>query len=313
VTAPTSAHLHTVDTFDGWQMKYILTCLLAFYAHAALAYSSIPCPTPQSNDIVLLVAGQSNGGSYGDVAYQPPLSGTPGGDIQVWFGTGICYPLNDALAGFPPPPMSGSGGSIWTRFSQLLRDHYPSWTGRLVLVNIAKNGTPVVSWANGAGNYPRIAAAVSVLSSLGWSPKAMVFMGGESDGIAGNSYTQVFNAINSMVDGVRLAGHTWPIFVGVTTTCRFSTSATPIGVDFESLTNAATRDYQAAAQRIYQQSEVQRALMAMNDPSRSVYIGPNTDLISAANRWDQCHMASYAQWLSAQLTLDVLVRAGLVP
>lgn len=297
-------------------MNWILTAIFLLFASPALAYGPITCPAAQPNDIVLILAGQSNNGAYGDVGYQPPATN---GDVQIWWGTGTCYPLNDGLAGFPSPWMPLSGGSIWTRFSQLLRDQSPSWTGRLVIVDIAQNGSPITSWAQTGPFYSRIQTAVNLLTAGGWTSRAMLFMGGESDALSGATYSDVSAAIFSMTAGVRTAGNTFPIFMGITTTCRaIPNPAKPngidgAGVDFENLATPASRDYHVSSLRMYQQSEVHRALMASANQAASVFLGPNTDMISATNRWDMCHMNSYAQWLSAQMWLDYLRRAELVP
>ena len=301
-------------------MRAIIAFLFLCFCVPAHGYGSMPCPSAQPSDIAIILAGQSNNGSYGDVGYQPQLSGTPGGDIQIWWGTGDCYPLNDGLAGFPPPWMPNSGGSIWTRFSQLLRDQNPTWTGRLIIVNIAQNGSPITSWANGVsgGNFPRIQTAVSLLAAKGWAARAMVFLGGESDAMAPYDYNAVSAAITSMLSGIRGAGNTFSVFMGITSTCRaVPNPAKPngidgAGVDFESLAIPAARDYRVSAQRMHQQSEVQRAVWNAFHAGAIQGI-VNTDLISATNRWDQCHMNSYAQWLAAQMTLDALTRSGLIP
>lgn len=299
--------------------RFFASLFFVMLPAVAFGYGAIPCPAASPDDIPIILTGQSQAGSYGDVAFQPPLSGTPTGDIQIWFGTSTCYPLNDALAGFPAPWMPGSGGSIATRVSQLLRDQYPNWPGRLVIVNIAQNGVPITNWGQSGPNYPRIQTAVNILSAGGWTPKALIFMGGESDAMAGQSYAMVKAALDSMVDGRRTAGDTYPIFIGLSTTCRAvpdpgqPNGIASAGIDFELLTNAETREYQAASLRMHQQSEVQRAIWTMNDPSRNVSVGPNFDLISAFNRWDRCHDANYAQWLSAQMLIDTLQRAGLTP
>lgn len=300
-------------------MKSLFSIIFLLFASPALAYGPMTCPAAQPNDLVLILAGQSNNGAYGDVGYQPPMSGSPSGDVQIWWGTGTCYPLNDGLAGFPSPWMPNSGGSIWTRFSQLLRDQNPTWTGRLIIVDIAQNGSPITSWAPTSGNYPRIQAAVNLLAADGWTPRALLFMGGESDAMNGATYSDVSAAITGMVSGIRTAGNTFPIFMGITTTCRATPNAAKpngidgAGVDFETLAIPATRDYHTSALRMYQQSEVHRALMASGNPATGTYLGPITDMISATNRWDMCHMNSYAQWLSAQMWVDYLGRAELIP
>ena len=92
-------------------MRAIIAFLFLCFCVPAHGYGSMPCPSAQPSDIALILAGQSNNGSYGDVGYQPQLSGTPGGDIQIWWGTGDCYPLNDGLAGFPANSGSGGGGA----------------------------------------------------------------------------------------------------------------------------------------------------------------------------------------------------------
>lgn len=292
----------------------------------ALAYTSVTCPTPSENDLVIIVAGQSNAGSYGDVAYQ----GSGATDIQIYFGNSLCYPLYDALAGFPSPPVNPAGyppmptpgGSIWTRFAKLYHDANPSWTGKVIIVDIAQNGVPIGNWRNGGPNYPNIATAVSVLASKGWAVDAFFFMDGESDAMAPYSFTQVSTWLDSMVDGRRAAGDAYPFFIGVNSTCRAVPDASkfnglnPAGTDFQTLANPATRDYAAVAQRMYQQSEVQRAIFSVEDASKGLYIGANTDLISGASRWDGCHMADYGQWVAARLWVDVTTRgqaAGIIP
>lgn len=296
-------------------LRVAIVAAIILVAGPAFAYNPIPCPTAGPNDIVLLVGGQSNAGSYGDVGFQP----TTGGDIQIWYATGACYPLADQMVGVPPPPPPNGGGSIWTRFAQLYRNAYPLFTGRIVIVMIAEGGVPISNWAQGGQDYPRIKTAVDALANLGWKPSAFLFMDGESDGMSGSSYDVVTAALNSFVNGQRAAGYTYPIFIGINSTCRAVPDSAkqngidPAGVDFETLSNPAAQDYRTPAARMYQQSEVQRALWTMNDPARNVSIGANTDLISGYNRWDGCHENSYAQWVSAQLWFDVLKRAHALP
>ena len=150
-------------------MKLLIAVLLFCLAliAPANAYVAMPCPPAQPGDVAIIVAGQSNAGSYGDLGFQPLNSNTPANDVQIWFGTGVCYPLNDSMAGFTPPIMPLSGGSIWTRFSQLLRDQRPAFTGRLIVVNIAQNGVPITNWSQTGPDYPRIQTAINVLAANG--------------------------------------------------------------------------------------------------------------------------------------------------
>jgi len=284
-------------------MKKLLASL-CFICAQALAYSEIPCPTPQSGDVVVIVAGQSNAGSYGDVAYYEPNN-----DVQFYFGNGKCYPLADALAGFPVPPMPNSGGSIWTRFASIYHAAYPSG-GRIIYANIARNGVPIQNWRAPDGqDYPRIQQAVTGLAAKGWTDiRAMLFMGGETDAMAPyGSGALATSALNTMVDGIRANGNSFPVFVGIVSTCRFKTDGTSAGTDFQALSRTE------AASRMAKQHEIQSALMKIEAPVKGLYAGANTDLISPSSRWDNCHLNGYGQWLAAQMWFDLLTQKGLLP
>lgn len=281
-------------------MRFLFILLAAFSLHAS-AYNAIPCPTPQANDVVIIVAGQSNAGSYGDVAHYQANS-----DVQLWFGTGTCYPLADGLAGFSPPP-GGGGGSIWTRFASIYHAANPAG-GRIVLVDIANNGVPIQNWRQAGPDYPRIAMAVGALAVKGWSPRVMLFMGGETDAMAPyGSQAATTASLLSMVDGMRANGYTFPVFVGLSTTCRFKLNGTDAGVDFNLLTRAE------AAARLAKQFDIQTGILNAVDASRGLHIGVNTDLLGGAARWDRCHLNDYGQWVAAQMWFDMLTLTELLP
>lgn len=276
-------------------------CLLFFFLGCPVSAQQIAC-SPQANDIVLVIAGQSNGGSYGDVAYVPPNTG------GVQFSNGNCYVLKDPLVGLVTPGTPGSGGSIWSRLWQdmTLPGHLPM--RRLVVVDIVDYGTPSSNWAATGPDFHRLTQAKTELAAAGWPISAIFFIDGETDAVNGIGTASYIANIQSMISGSRAAGITAPFFIAIATHCNILNGINPVmpgGKDLE-LLNYGTRNW-----RQNQRTAIQLAQISVVDHVAGIYLGANMDLLGSGRRWDNldCHLGDQGQWDAAVLWENIVMDA----
>jgi len=157
---------------------------------------------------VLLTAGQSNAGNYG----QMPIAPRDGVFNFDWFD-GRCYRARDPLLG-----PDGNGGSVWTRLGDLLvsRGDYQ----QVLIAPIAVGGSALSRWLPGGDLHTRWVETKLKLDAAGIAVTHVLWHQGERDAQLGTSteaYTEQFGAL---VATLRELGIDAPIYPAVASACR---------------------------------------------------------------------------------------------
>lgn len=153
---------------------------------------------------VYLVAGQSNAVSVVQPATWTPAAPPAGRVIISKFKSDQRHTLVDrGLEPFNPPLREP--GAAWPYAGVALNRSYP-----VMFVNCASGNTTVAQWAGAGGLVSRLYEDLAL-----YRPRAIIWLQGESDSMAGTSQSSYFASLNSMVDGANKVAPGTPWVVGI--------------------------------------------------------------------------------------------------
>lgn len=211
----------------------------------------IACPS--EDPIIFVALGQSNAAnslsSFGDL--DPTAA-------AYQFFDGNCYLAEDPMIG-----STGFRGSLWTKFSQSFSDA----TGRsVVFITNAVEGSGVSDWLDPKSGYlKRAEQQIEQAITAGLTPNIVLWHQGETDALIETppeNYTAMLLSLIERIDRSFDPGTepTWIVFQA--TVCR----RTPDG-----------------------SSQIIAAQEAVTKQHARAVLGPNTDLLGARYRFDECH------------------------
>jgi hypothetical protein len=228
----------------------------------------VPCERfRQPGTAILLTMGQSNAANEGE--FEPGYQ--PGPNVFNFnFFDGKCYVARDPLLGG-----TGAGGSPWTRLGDALVA--AGRFERVLIVPIAVGGSAIREWAKGGVHYGRIAEAQRALDRQGLRVTHVLWHQGEADARS-TSHAQYVAAFRSVLDGIRSAGITAPVYVATASICK----------------NQGSEAIRSA----------QHEIVATLDNVRA---GPDTDQLDRFRwRFDLCHFSKEGLAEHARLWFEVL-------
>jgi hypothetical protein len=263
-----------IDENDYPQLRQVVSC--AGYQQA------------NEKTAILFTFGQSNGGNHGGA----PFIARPGvANFDV--RTGRCYRAQDPLIG-----ATGLLGSPWSRLGDKLvgRGVYES----ILLVPISVGGSSVADWVPDGKLHPRLLAALDQLKSAGIEPTAFLWHQGEADSRLSYQPGKYTAAFRSIVGAIRARGFRADIYVAVATTCTSDTDYAP---ETSAQDIAVPDQWARLAEAQHAFREEVRQLPKVLPGTR---LGPDTDAINPAWRWDDCHFGSEGQNAHAEAWFTVL-------
>jgi Carbohydrate esterase, sialic acid-specific acetylesterase len=221
--------------------------------------------------LVILTLGQSNAANEGRGLHIPKHRVD---NFNLYDGK--CYKAVEPLLG-----PTGQGGNFATRLADMLIER--RLADRVVLAPIAMGGTTVEHWTHEGLFNRRIAASIRRLYDAGLSPNFILWHQGEGNASAyigdagGRQYRK---NLLEVVASFRAYSVNAPFFVALATKCG------PVAHP-----NAPNlRDGQRTA-----------AIGQLG-----IFVGPDTDLIGAEHRYDDCHMSESGLTMHAAAWADIL-------
>ncbi len=208
---------------------------------------------PSEGPITFVALGQSNAAnslsSFGDL--DPTAA-------AYQFYDGKCYLVEDPMIG-----STGFRGSLWTKFSQSFSDA----TGRsVVFITSAVEGSGVGDWLDPESGYlERAERQIEQAITAGLTPKFVLWHQGETDALIETppeDYTSMLLSLIERVDRSFDPGDepTWMVFQA--TVCRRTPDGSP---------------------------QIIAAQKTVTERHARAVLGPNTDLLGARYRFDDCH------------------------
>lgn len=220
---------------------------------------------------ILLIAGQSNACNNAPSAYTPTNTGKV--DCLNPYN-GAIYAQIDPMLGCSSPASLGIGNGC---FAGRLADKLinASLFDRVIICNVAVNGTSAADWVN---LYPnRLSTALARLSYRGMTPTAILWSQGEKDNVLSTAQAAYQSSMTTVIGATRTAGYSGPWFIPQQTWDAGSTSST-----------------------------IQAAQAALVNHGSGIWAGPNADSLNATNRqsdnthWNDTGSDAYAGlWLTA--------------
>jgi hypothetical protein len=221
--------------------------------------------------LVILTLGQSNAANHGQGLYVPKHRVD---NFNLYDGK--CYKAVEPLLG-----PSGQGGNFATRLADMLIER--RLADRVVLAPIAMGGTTVEQWAHEGLFNRRIAASTRRLYDAGLSPDFILWHQGEGNASA---YTGDFGGrqyrknLLEVVASFRAYSVNAPFFVALATQCG--------AVAHPNAPNLRDGQRTAAIGQL------------------GIFVWPDTDLIGAEHRYDDCHMSESGLTMHAAAWADIL-------
>lgn len=230
----------------------------------------IPASTPEDcsvkdapKPLVLLVLGQSNAGNHGESDMGQHTA------IKVFY-QGVCYEVGD-----PIPGATGEGGSIWSRLAVNINNRIAP--RQVVLAPLAIESTTIAEWAEPGPLRDRLDSLIENLRIAGLMPNAVLWQQGEADTRLGTTREAYRKHFSSLVNRLREAGVSSPIFVARSTYCRGNGH----GI-------------------------IARTQMALPAEIPGVFAGPDMDNLAKYPRSDGCHLALEGLNAAAQTWNEIL-------
>jgi lysophospholipase L1-like esterase len=184
---------------------------------------------------------------------------------------GQLYPAQDPLLG-----ADGEGASVWPRLGDRLIA--AGIYGQVIFVAIGVGGTAIVRWVPGRDLHGRILAAIAQVQAAGLTLTHLLWHQGEADAYSLNTPPHQYQtAFGQMLGSIRAQGVTAPIYVCLAT--RFGTM---------------------------ERHEPIRAAQLGLVNGEDIRLGPDTDQLGFAYRYDGAHFSAAGLDRFAELWLDVL-------
>jgi hypothetical protein len=231
----------------------------------------VPCNDGPMRPLVVVTLGQSNAANHGQGLYIPKHRVD---NFNLYDGK--CYKAVEPLLG-----PSGQGGNFATRLADMLIER--RLADRVVLAPIAMGGTTVEQWAHEGLFNRRIAASTRRLYDAGLSPDFILWHQGEGNASAftgdfrGRQYRK---NLLEVVASFRAYSVIAPFFVALATQCG--------AVAHPNAPNLRDGQRTAAIGQL------------------GIFVGPDTDLIGAEHRYDDCHMSESGLTMHAAAWADIL-------
>jgi hypothetical protein len=244
--------------------KYgLVSDLLYFFGAKSYVYNDIEQRAEASPDIdpentlVILIMGQSNAGNHGESLATPQLP-------TYNYFDGNIYKAQDPLLG-----ASGFGGSIWTRFADIViaNQHYQ----QVLIVPVAIGATTLVTWAPGGKHHTYLVKTLEQLKQDNIGVSYAIWQQGESDNSANTSSETYKKLFTALLKSIRIEGFDAPMYIAQTSRCG----------------RAPPND---------QIRNAQQQLAQMID---GVEAGIDTDLLGFEYRFDGCHFTTQGLQLLA--------------
>jgi hypothetical protein len=229
----------------------------------------VACPTQRSPALLVALSfGQSNAANAVRGRHTP--------DPRVLnFHEGRCFAGADPL-----PGATGTGGSVWSRLGDRLLDSRRF--EQIVFAGIAVDSAEIARWQPGGDLHPRLLSTLHAMSAAGLEPTHLLWHQGERDRQLATPAADYIASFEAMLDAIRAAGISAPIYVAQATYCRGHDSA-----------------------------ELRAAQLSLVDPARGVRAGPDTDTLRGPGlRHDDCHFSATGAARHAELWRDALLAAA---
>lgn len=155
--------------------------------------------TNGQNVMVALVLGQSNAANYSN------RRSRAGKNVFNYY-SGHCYAASDPLLG-----ASGGGGSLWTKFGDIIIQE--KLYKRVVLINLSMGGSTVRRWGPGGKLFGSVEKVVNELKENGISFTHVFWHQGESDCRYSTTSSQYRERFLSLLEGLRGLGIEAPVYV----------------------------------------------------------------------------------------------------
>jgi Carbohydrate esterase, sialic acid-specific acetylesterase len=253
--------------------------------------TAVPCPTKGIGADVWFIFGQSMAGNYSEGRY------TAGPNTYAYASTGLCYPLNDPVAGG-----DGEDAGPWTRLADLMMNKVGLDSSRInsiVVIERAIASSLITDWIPGGAYNGYLVAQIKDAIANGLTPTRFIFSQGEQDADGAMTTQQWANNFNAILASIRSTGAAAPIYVSQETICNLRTSDNPSPAEVVS----RTPDY-------YVTHELGRIAIRAGQTAvvngTSVRAGPNLDQIGAQMRVDGCHMGFSGLAMEASLWMRAL-------
>lgn len=213
-------------------------------------------PCRAERQLVILIAGQSNGANYLGSDAPSYLASPAVVNFNVYDGQ--CYQAREPLLG-----AGGIHGSFADRLGDLIIKN--GIADRVVLAPVAIGGTIAQDWHGIL--YPRIAVALEGLRRQGLKPDVILWQQGEAEAQTPNYSAERYqDDIHAITALIRAVGIDAPFYVAVSTTCQEQTKR-----------NDKT---------------IQRAQRTIEDETRMIRKGADTDQFGSEYRADGCHFSA---------------------
>lgn len=231
-------------------------------------------------NLVLIVAGQSNGMNITPTLYTPTNTSVID-NVNIYDGG--FYSIDGPLLGTQYAPPAGPG-HIGARIADLLVTN--NKFDHIYLVPTNLSGSPISVWATGGVLEDRIGVAVRRMAARGITPAttnvdfALLWMQGEADGILGTSSAAYQASWAQVLANAQTAGFSGKAFVPTETWQAGAVSAT-----------------------------IQAAQAAVRD-GVTVFDGGNLDSLNDTNRYDTTHFNDTGAAAAATLIYNAMVASG---
>jgi peptidoglycan/LPS O-acetylase OafA/YrhL len=183
---------------------------------------------------------------------EPLPPGTTTG--ATFFFEGKCY----QTAG-PAPGATGRSGNIWVLLGPKLERH----TGRPVIFSVlAVDASSVRAWAKPGPLNDRLIATIQEQTRNGFIPDAILWQQGEADARTGTTQVGYERNFEALIKTLHTNGVVAPVHAALSTRCRNEGSKAVR----TALTQIAARNF-------------------------NIMIGPDTDELGSADRYDGCHFS----------------------
>jgi hypothetical protein len=234
----------------------------------AIGKVGVPPFRTGTKNLVIVTLGQSNAANFaaGSYAAQEDVA-----NFSLYDGK--CYRAVDPLVG-----ASGNTGNFATRLGDFLI--HRGLTGRVIVAPTAMGNTRIEDWALGGIFHQRILVLVRRLFDAKLSPDLILWQQGEG------------NKADEDPGGRRYRDH----LLGIVKTFRRFGIAAPFGVALCTLCGDSHPN--AANVRAGQLASISHDL--------GTFLGPDTDQIGPADRFDGCHMSETGVHKQAEMWADAI-------
>jgi hypothetical protein len=176
----------------------------------------------------------------------------------------------------PLPGANGNGGSVWTRLGDKLIE--AKLYDRVVFVPASIGATDISLWAPGGLLHKDLLRNVDEARKYGLRFTHLLWHQGESDAVLGISAADYEQRFLAMLKAIQSRGVDAPAFVAIATRCG----------------------------RYPPNEIIRQAQIALVNPSRGIFQGPDTDLLDERYRHDGCHFSDAGLDAHAEMWLRVI-------